>query len=1036
MNTIRRMGKRQGGIEVTEFPENEVANLHVLINNSNSYKKIDQGSFNISYQDLGPFGIYIYSIQTKNPSITNELEELDLSGLSILYINHPNVFNVDEWNENFKKVKRLNLSYNYLYQFNLNHIIQIPSIEELNLSHNYLNTIHYENLSPTTINLKKINLEDNLLQVISDLDFLKDISVQIKINLRYNFLTYKPEKLYNFTPTSINGKRLIEGVNGSIRSENNIIFNSNQINERNEKFRGKYSNFFLNKEKAIFYRNILHRKFISNNRPFDNKVEYYLYLAINLAFKNKTEYRYVYRDIDSIIVKLVNNSPLFFHNFIKKNLERFNFFRKITKRLNPREELFEKHMGILKNTYFTKNLNLYYYRLEKIYLNTPEILQLSNDEFNNSLRIMNIFEGKNKLEIYSYLYNLFIHVIKKKEKNGLNLQVFNQNIEKIKNLKILYFRGLCELFMNYIMINHNNEEVKKNYFKEIFKYSSYFIYSDVTPIEDKNVLYTFIEKNYQSNIYFQKICELTGKDIHDILLEYNLLSMLNCDRNNNFFSLLYSFFGSIETNLKDIIICYLCKKDPIMRDLLKYLQLFEKDQPLMGHIISSQYDTIYILYKYILKNINYNNNNILLNENNIRLNNYNYKSIPKLLKNYYYFLGHGKIISEETTNTPFFYLCKKNYKFHFGSTLFNNGIGIMNINYTISQPEFYENKLKETEYRNINEYSTYSQGMFMPFILFDFDAEPNFGYEGLIPFSKIFLYEKLTYYNNTYEENNEYGTVFNLSHSRKIDSREVKSSRKYNTYIEDLLLKYNTDNIIPNKPEIISNLPYAFTINNFVHYLENSKLKDQEDVNIFLSSCRSEKYVNKARKSTENLKEDMFLRVYKEIMKKIVKIKESIQTKERLVKEKERFIEGSNLSEKERREENRIKKQRLDELKRRYGNNPFFTISLNNSNVNENINRQTYISLSNKSISSFTNDDGIYNIFEIMEDLKHYNIFLFIDCEIETNSVKIQLLYDTYYILNDPTKEIYTGVELIFILTNLSDVYDHFNNLLQTNLHP
>ena len=82
----RRERRGQGGIEVNEFPENEVPNLHTLKNNSNRYKSINRESFDILYQDIGPFGINIYHISIKDPDKTNKLEELDLSGLSLSLI--------------------------------------------------------------------------------------------------------------------------------------------------------------------------------------------------------------------------------------------------------------------------------------------------------------------------------------------------------------------------------------------------------------------------------------------------------------------------------------------------------------------------------------------------------------------------------------------------------------------------------------------------------------------------------------------------------------------------------------------------------------------------------------------------------------------------------------------------------------------------------------------------------------------------------------------------------------------------------------
>ncbi len=971
------------------------ANLIKYLYDQNDYgfKEMIKPDYTISYRDLGPYGIYLQSIIITN----NNIEELDLSGLNILEIND---YYLDNLLIQAPLLKKINLSYNHLYK------IELPWIhEEFDLSHNYLNQKNIKFRvpdDPNNFKLKKVDLSDNLIE---NNTFIRSIhSYNVEINFKYNLCTYNPLELSKRVNNKNRSRRFGVSVLSIAKQENVII--------KSDNFKNLFinNNIFKSKQEIIiFFKNLIKLR-------LKNKIEYIYLIAFLMTEEKNKENKYSDNDFikqfEKNLNSIIENLPIHINNLLKNYL---SILKKINNMLkNEKNKLFLNHINIIKNNYYSIN-PIYIYRLEEIYL------KKNNDNTYIDKESFYQIHNQNIIKIYNkdYLPNKLL------DKSILKKSTL---IEDNDNVILLYIYGLLDFIKKIINEQFDNNISLINF---IFEYEPYIFTKyyqnnmintspDEYELVTNNLLYNFIKNNYLKNKYFIKICNLFNENnlikMDDILLKISFSKYINNSKHTIYDNILIN----LETYLKHILIKNISNNDKNMRILLNQLQLYNGDynETLMGHLTSKQYDTIYVLYNYIVENKNNNFN---------EYNNYQ-NNIDNIVHNSYFFNAHGGINYKK--DDILFYLLKSDYNLHFVSKLFNYGTEITGSYNTIIGPHYYtkDNKLI---YRTIDDFSRYSKGMFVPNISLSFKHNITTWNFGIVRFSKGFVFNKIHYYKSLMSYNKLLGATYLYTHGFLINELEVdnyftltdehghpliKNHKVYDTekVTKDILLRHNDNSIIPNDTIDL----YLDQLNNYLNqHMNKNNIKE---LNIYFDSCRSNQFLNKTQNKNK-LKDDPIIKVYKNVAKNIIKIKKEI------------FIKNN--------------------LTTAYNENINIHYSKNNLiQVLKNINNQTMISISATSLSSLSKDNGVYNIFEIIDELYNYLIFLGkthiismlpkrkIKKDLKRKNMnindfnKIKIFIKIKQLIDNSNYSIYKATDIIKILQNIVDVYKILNYSFKSHI--
>ena len=598
------------------------------------------------------------------------------------------------------------------------------------------------------------------------------------------------------------------------------------------------------------------------------------------------------------------------------------------------------------------------------------------------------------------------------------------HINQITDIRLLYIFGLIDIIANYTKTKNKEQFMKDSNDIISILYSDYTL-TKRTPDEyiiKTSKFYMFITQNINRNPYFTRIKEIIRssdpqKTDSEIFMELTFLTFVNCKKiQTSYYSALFikiSYYSALIKQLPDYIFDYyksffvsflkltemfikyyyftqmvfLQNPDPDLIDMLQYMGLYENNKTMIGHLSNNNYNDLYDIYISIKRKMEFSNNNETLNSYIFNENNGNngnrkrnrnanrneianrkrneIKPIEKMLDLSYYINAHGFQLAIPESEEPIYILLNHRYKFHFNTPLMYEGLS--NEQFIVGDIGF-NRKKEKTLYRKINQYMSYSKGMFCPFILFTFKDEvrKEYWYMGNMLFKNFFKYRSYSFLNETFSIRSRNGKLYFSSFGLLFDTEYYNNLFLYNqnkslilnTYYENLINKYN------EQPELVQ-----FQVSDINDFLDKRGILNNPNTEIYFTSCRKFNQVD-MQQEKEQIQNSTIVQFNKEILKVIINLKQKLKIFNKLLQN----IENSTL----------------------------------NYNL-ENINRMTVASLSNKSISKLIQDDGMYDLFELYD-------FILMECENMKKNKNIDI--------SESVKQIYQIFIIKFIIKKIITILE------------
>ena len=273
-------------------------------------------------------------------------------------------------------------------------------------------------------------------------------------------------------------------------------------------------------------------------------------------------------------------------------------------------------------------------------------------------------------------------------------------------------------------------------------------------------------------------------------------------------------------------------------------------------------------------------------------------------------------------------------------------------------------KDKKKFYRQHDQLSSYSKGMFVPYMDFDMNSPPNTFYSGMIPYSNMFLPRTTPFIESTFSQQVLFGTLYMDSRGNRMDPSYVNQERDpalYAQYQSLILMRFNRQEMIPRQ---LMSYPIDTLHDSIMHAVQSDIITDESNTNIYLTSCRKPQYMyaglptyTNANERRETMLADKTVKFYKVLLKIIMEIKHHIAFMEESIPYIEQITQGYGLPNKE--PVNHRSKV---------------------SAIHNRINAMTTVSVSKNAISKVTKNGNMngmnipdsYNIFDMVDEIDEY----------------------------------------------------------------
>jgi hypothetical protein len=677
----------------------------------------------------------------------------------------------------------------------------------------------------------------------------------------------------------------------------------------------------------------------NRRNTIQKKMDLYRYIATRMR-KGEGE-----EDSSDPLRVLIENSPRLLDTFFQQHVKEIGDLPRVIGNSGP---LMEKHLQLVYVLHARSDVNiLYNYRLENLYLPTSSF--------------MYPYVSDKPLQ-EPYRTQILSLVADPSQTMRLLTEEMRQLMMEERYIEEPYVKGLIEMVSNYLLYEHStqkSEEIFLSSIKNLVKHSPRL------PEEGelyKNRWYLYLSENMRSSSEWEKVIKGHGR--WEGLLSFSFSEYMNHHISNKSLKTIYNISLEIERCLKHILMVKLSKRNPVMRNLLIYLSLYQSDTEefLMNHLNSSHYDTLYSLWTYIVDS--YKNKNA------------SEIDVQKTLENIYFLMSHGSVVIKK--NKPSFFLMRREYKMHFISRLFHLGLVDPNTSVVVGKMT-YADRHDHHIYRKIEDYSTYTKGMFVPNLHLSFREDELYKTKnGMIPLQNSFLPINTSYLyldaQEREEQNQQMGPTYRAWSGLQMVDTESTLSANNPAYLFAHVMEYSDTSILPE-----SRYADGFTLHEMDALLGDKAY--EETTNLFIMACRSSKRVPINR--TEAFRNNEYYQIYQQILRLLIGINQSLQK-----------MEDEDEDEEE-----------------------------DSSPAEEGNNTSSVVTLSDLDATLLTHSEGIYNIYSMIEEIDEHLQ------KKEDFQERFPDLYRQYMenrvILLDEDNLVFSSDEVIRFLTVMQDVLQH-----------